>query len=361
MNGATITRPSSEQAGSEDARAVSAAETTVLTLTYGERVDLLSRMIEAVTDQGVRHIFVFANGLRKDVYDQIETLSRDLSKQGVDLRLFPHDINTGSALGYARLLTAAREDTATGAVWLLDDDNQPLPGALSALLDANARRPGAALASVRLDRGYLIEAARTGHAPGPSRGQAFHVDIFRKFSRLLSKLGLMRVARPGGVGPEVPITRVPYGGLFVPDSLLAQVAPPREDFVLYADDYEYSERLARATGLYLVAGAKVDDLETSWNATGKSEQASKSQFERLATMPPDFRLYYSVRNAIYLDRARVSGVTLLAFWINAVVLLSVGMLRAFAVGRPDNAHALRVAVCDGVSGRLGRNPAFPLP
>lgn len=338
-------------------------DVVVLTLTYGDRVDFLKQMVQGVAQDGVRRVIVLANGMQPQAMSRLSDLGTTLKSQNVQLEVHHSPTNVGSASGYGKLLKIAAADAQIAAVWLMDDDNCPVTGALAHLIAAHETIPDAALASVRVDRSYLVRAAATGFAEPPSHGQAFHVDLFRTVRRGLTRLNLLAAPKTsrGAIPDIVPITNVPYGGLFVPKARLQDVAPPREDFVIYADDYEYTNRLAAHSGLFLVGTAKIEDIETSWNATGDTAQAQVSQFDRLATMPADFRLYYSVRNALVLDRKRAQGVALFRFWINLAVFVTVGCGKAALAGNMSNARGIWRAVRDGFRGALGPASRYPLP
>lgn len=341
---------------------LSPADIAGLTLTYGDRVAMLGQMADALHRDGVRRILVLANGLAPDPLARLHALAAANGARGLRLDIIESAVNAGSAVGFGQLLAALRDDPGIRAAWFMDDDNTPCPGALDALLAAQAAHPGATLSAVRRDRMYLMRAAATGIAPDPPAGVAFSMDLFRRPRALWQRITGRR-ARPAATPPaSVPIARVPYGGLLVPRTLLDRVAPPRADFVLYADDYEYTERLRAAGGLFLVGAAEIEDLEASWNATGAaSAGAPRSQLVRLATMPPDFRLYYALRNALYLDRKRARGAAMGVFAINLAALVAAGCLQALLRGRPDNARAIVRAARDGVTGRLGVATDFPLP
>lgn len=359
-----------------------AAGVAVLTLTYGDRSALLDRMLAGVAAEGVTRVLVLANGLAPEPAARLAALAEAApATHGVTLEIHASPVNLGSAAGYARLVAAAlarprpEADPDLGGLWFLDDDNSPRPGSLARLLSVSAARGGAAACAVRSDRRYLVEAAAGGAVSPPAAGEAFGTDLRRLATRAVRKAGRKLGLSPPHMPPSVPapeavaFPRVPYGGLFVPAALARRVDPPRGDFVIYADDYDYSERLAAAGGLYLVGGAVVDDLEASWNASGQGRDAAEaavrrvSQSARLATMPADFRLYYAVRNALWLDRQRVRDQAggALWFWINLAAFAGPVLLRAALKGRRDNVAGLQAAIRDALAGRMGADPRFPLP
>ena len=112
----------------------------------------------------------------------------------------------------------------------------------------------------------------------------------------------------------------------------------------------------------LVTSRRVPSI--SWNATGAGQEAKKaprSQTGKLVQMTPDFRMYYAVRNAIYLDFRRLTLLSAPLFAINLTLLLGGTGAKALLAGRPGNAKALFDAVTDGLRGRLGRAAGYPLP
>lgn len=326
----------------------------VLTVTYGDRVDLIAGMIRSVMDQGVRQVAIYANGLERSVTDSLHALLSGFD--GLQTTILSSPKNVGPATAYAALIRAATDaPKITDAVLLMDDDNLLQVGCLSKLLQATDG--AAAVCGVRTDRRYIVEAAEGGAMSAPANGEAYGFDLRKRPKRFLSKVF---GHRPKWEGGPVPVPHAPYGGLLVPRVGLEAVAGPREDFCIYADDYDYSQRLAREVGLFLVPGASIDDQETSWNATQKA-QPQIGTARRLATSPPDFRLYFALRNALVLDKERVKGVGRVWFAVNLFFLGALTVGHAFARGRRTNVDTFYAAVTDALAGRLGPNAKYPLP
>ncbi len=334
----------------------------VLTVTYGDRVDLLQTMIQSAAEQGIKRVLVFGNGLSAPVRAKLDQMVAFFSKTFDLTTVVSHaDQNLGPAEAYARLIAGATADIdQTDAILLLDDDNRLAPGCLSALCTAHAHGQGGALCAVRSDRHYMVRAAKTGRFEAPLNGEAFGTDLRKKPRRLWARLTKKPVTGDHEPGLTVPISLAPYGGMFIPRAMLTRVAPPRSDFVIYADDYEYAERLAENGGLSLVPGAVVDDQEQSWNATPENARPQTAAV-RLATAKPDFRIYYALRNALFLDRRRLSLWGTLWFLPNLIWLLLWTASHAVIRGRWSNLSVVACASRDGLSGRLGLHPKFPLP
>lgn len=332
------------------------------TVTYGDRLPHLSAMMAQAAANGIRSFLVFANGLSPKLLSELrghQALEHDLN-----IEILASPTNLGPAPAYARLVEHVRDRIESyDGVLFLDDDNLLQPGALTALAIACAQT-GGAVCAVRADRSYMVEAARRGTMDDPLPGEAYGSDLRRTPLRLFRRL--TRARSTPGTGAPVPITRAPYGGLLVPRWQLNAIKPPRADFVIYADDYEYAGRLAAHGGLHLVPGAVVEDAEMSWNATPSDAQSSSrrasSSAARLAAANPDFRVYYALRNALVLDeeRARAAGASAW-FALNRAILKRGVHARARGPARAQIRNVVEAAMRDAANRRLGYNPDYPLP
>src|SRR6185312_284375 len=100
-----------------------------VTVTYGQRRSLLEQMLTATLAEGVRNIVIVDNGAGWDVGELVSQYP------DASLHMVSMGSNQGSAAGFAAGMSAAMQAGAE-MIWLLDDDNRPLPGARRALLDA---------------------------------------------------------------------------------------------------------------------------------------------------------------------------------------------------------------------------------
>ena len=360
-------RAVSERTVSAPAGSVS-QNVVVLTLTYGDRAHLFVEMARAVIDQGVRRVLVFGNGLEAAPRARLEAACADLSADGdARIDIVHADENLGSAVGYGRLIEAALADAAADAVWFLDDDNVPQAGCLAALCAAQAGT-GGAVTALRKDRAYMLQAVARGYMEPPARGEVFGKDIRKIVRRAVRKAGSIIGRRTDSKGASavtrpqapVPMPRVPYGGLLVLVGQLRRVPRPPEAFVLYADDYAFSAELAASGGLHAVPGAFIEDIEASWNASGIASRPT-SQMQQLTTSKPDFRLFYAVRNAVYLDWHRVTALSQPWFWLNMAIFVGQVGISALRRGRKDNLVCICRAIGAALGNRLGRDARYPLP
>lgn len=333
-------------------------DVALLTVTYANRLDSLIPMVEAVAAQGIRYVTVVGNGITPPVQERLLAYR---FPPDLELVLIVSPFNAGSAPGYAQGMSAVFSRGDTVCAWLMDDDNRPAPDCLVKLLAALNADPRGAVCALRADLPYLVEVARRGDAETMAlrAGQIFNHDVRRLAARAARKL--MRRADfhtnlPAPLPGPIPIPRAPYSGIMIPRRTYEQTGGPLESLVLYADDLEFSERLAATEGgLRLIPDARVTDVEASWNMPEKPQRASVL----LASAKPDFRLFYAVRNAVFLD-VRRHGFSL---WLipNAAYFLCCVTAVALWKGRPRNAWVVARGFLHGVTGRLGLDARFPLP
>lgn len=328
---------------------------TVVTVTYGERRNLLRQVLDALPAQGVDKVVVVDNGAHWPVKSELTAAYGDL----VDVVEMGR--NTGSAAGFAAGIQRAL-DLGAEYLWLLDDDNRPAPGCLAALADAyrDLRRTHA------LDR-LAVLAFRPEHQADVAAGvpltyvnprrnsfRGFHVlDIPYKFWRR-TPWGRPRVR--GALPAQVDLGVAPYSGLLLHRSVVERFGLPRADFVLYADDTEFTHRLTAAGGrIVLITAAAIEDLESSWTV----RQSQGHSFGVLLHQGSDFRAYYSARNQAYFETyCRMRNGFM--FTLNRGVYLAVLTVLAFVQGRRQRLGLVRQAERDGRAARLGPNPRFPL-
>lgn len=327
-----------------------------VTVTYGQRRGLLEQMLAATLAEGIRDIVIVDNGAGWDVAD----LRQDFPK--ARLHIVPMGSNRGSAVGFAAGIDQALQAGAA-MVWLLDDDNRPLQGALRALLAAceaqmasGVSRQDAAVLAFRPEHQADV-AMGVGHArinPRRSSFLGFHVlDIPYKLWRR-TPWGRPRLR--DGLPATVVLDMAPYSGLLLHREAIEAIGLPRADFVLYADDSEWSYRITQRGGrIQLVTDARIEDLESSWNV----KRRFGTSFTGLLCGTGDSRAYYGTRNATYLCTHCLAGNRVWRALNRTVFMLLLGCL-AWIKGRRGRAQLLNQAVRDGAAGRLGPRAQYPL-
>lgn len=322
-----------------------------MTVTYGDRADLLEQVVEAAIALGVGQVVVVDNASTATSAARIDEICRRHDGRTKLVRLAR---NLGSAGGFKAGLEVAETLNGIEFIWLLDDDNQPAPDALERLamayqlLGASVEN---ALVSLRPTRGEYSSAARWGETVGivPNSFLGFHIK-----ASLVNRLRLRTRTKPEPEqfhSPLLSLGYAPYGGLLFHKSWLSRVGLPNPDFFLYEDDHEYSMRLLSAGGrIYLCATSLLRELECSWGAASEGAPALVSARSQ------DLRVYYTVRNRVFLEKQFVSSG--FVYRLNVFILLAVMVVRAIAIERSPRfllrrLGIIRRAYVEGRRGQLG--------
>lgn len=170
---------------------------------------------------------------RPDLVVVVDNASSDGSPQAVRRWAEGHDLpldlvvlprNTGGAGGFAAGLARAVHRHGAGAVWLMDDDTVPRPGALAASLTA-MRRTGSALVASRVvwtdGRDHPMNTPR--ERPGVTAAER-------------------AAAAAAGC---LPVRSASFVALLLDARAVREDGLPEAAFFLWNDDFEYTTRLLR--------------------------------------------------------------------------------------------------------------------
>lgn len=327
----------------------------LVTVTYADRIAHLGVLLERVLGSGEVDRAVVVSNASRSPLEELE------ARWGERIDVVRLATNTGSAEGYA---TGIARALALGAdeLLLMDDDNAPRPGCVAVLREALSRAAaerGAARAMVvGLRADHQPDVARGVPAalayPPPSSFLGFHVAQVP--FKLWRRRPWARSLPPAPIAAEIEIPFAPYGGLMGTRAAFEATGLPRRDFVLYADDTEYTLRFVAAGGtIRLITGAEIEDLEPSWN-TGSGR---RNAFEVLLREGGDLRVYYSLRNRTWIDR-HMRCADALVYALNKRVFTALLRLFARTEAERRRARLIERAIADGEAGRLGLDPAFPI-
>jgi GT2 family glycosyltransferase len=327
---------------------------TVVTVTYGNRWHLLQKVLREVLAQGVREVVLVDNAAILPT----DELAAEFGNF-VKIVHLPH--NSGSAVGFKTGIMHALEAGAE-YVLMLDDDNVPAHGSVAKLtgalsdLDHQCRGPVAVLGN----RTHT-NSAMTGDLTAkkvylrPASFMGFHIfDIpFKLFKRIRKWAS---IPKNQDIPPLLNVDVCTYGGLMFHRSLIEKVGLPREDFVLYMDDYELTYRITASGGsIFLVTDANINDLEIQWN-TG---ERFTNTFKAWLLGEGEIRAYYTARNLCYFETNLQHHSGWLR-WVNKAFYLVILNYFAWRLGKYDRLSQLHKAICDGESGKMGINPEFLL-
>ncbi len=207
----------------------------VAVVTYNRRV-LLAECLQALLAQSrpVERVFVVDNASTDGTRELLEEQGLLGDERVVFERL---ERNLGGAGGFARAIELAR---ATGCdwVWAMDDDAEPPADALELLLASpSAVDPGTAvLAQAVVSPGGSLQLGARGHFRGRPRP-------------------LPPESYVAGAAPELDFATLV--GILVRGAVARATDPPRADFFLWGDDYEWCFRLREHGSIRLVAESRI--------------------------------------------------------------------------------------------------------
>jgi rhamnopyranosyl-N-acetylglucosaminyl-diphospho-decaprenol beta-1,3/1,4-galactofuranosyltransferase len=211
-----------------------------------DRRDLLAEALAAVEAQTrVPDVVVVVDNASSDGTAEL----LDERFPDVDQVRLPY--NTGGAGGFAAGIARALELDAT-AVWLMDDDTVPEPGALAALLATHTRyRPTVTASRVLWTDGreHPMNTPRT---------------------------------RSAGIPGHLRIRSASFVSVLLDAGAVRECGLPVADYFLWNDDFEYTLRLLRGRLGLLCAGSVV------------AHRTASPDFD------PGARFFYEVRNKVWL-------------------------------------------------------------
>ncbi len=319
----------------------------IVIVTYGDRLKFLVQVVERVLS---------FNQVTKVVVVNNASISA-LNFTDPRVLLLNNSVNEGSAGGYHKGIKYAFEHVECDFIWLLDDDNLPEDTSLDKLLEKWQVIEGAdnkkALFCLRDDRAVHVKIAK-GASPKryylvADNFLGFH--LFRIFYNQYYKF-TDKFKKTGEYKEQVTMPYVPYGGLLLHKSLIADIGYPDERFFLYVDDSEYSYRITQNGGtIWLIPACKVIDIDKSQGINYK-----KRLFHSQLLDEWNFRTYYHVRNRMSFY-SRVAIKNKFMFTVNKVLYLAYLQAISVVSSKQSAYKKLLAAVNDGLTGNLGKaNP-----
>lgn len=324
-------------------------------VSYGARWQYLSKVLTRLTnDPLVDRVYVVDNASSPSVRSAVYECGL-----GESVEVITNDTNRGSAEAFAQGLARVLAAGIYTHVYLLDDDNEPVEGAVSAIVEAQISSGDlSAHLSLRRDRVEFAKAEIDG-LPVRHRNNSFlGYDLAAAVSKRL---------RPNGgdatndSADKVLIEYAPYGGLFLPTDIVRAVGLPRAEYVLYVDDHEFTTRIGRAGyPIYLCKASIVQDLEKSWHVPSEKRNVPAL----FSPASSEFRVYYSVRNRVAFEREYL--VQSVFFYVaNAISLIALHSVKAVVLGVPFRLVRRRLGLISraawrGWKHRLGVEPLFRL-
>ncbi len=257
------------------------------------RAALLERILRAVDRGQVRpdEVVVVDNASTDGTPAVLDRLAGELD---TPLRVVRLPRNTGGAGGFRAGLAAALEGDAA-LFWLMDDDGQPPPDCLAALLPHTDAYDFLGPAVVAEDEPRRL--CFPIRLPGGSRVVHDLADVER--------------ASTEGILEGVVI---PFNGVLLTRELVTRIGLPREEFFIWGDDVEYLWRARKA-------GARVATVVRSLFLHPATDDLGTPMMFGLTTYnhsPSDLKHYCMVRNNVTNLRVYVGRLGVLAFLVKTL-------------------------------------------
>ena len=251
--------------------ASSRTSVATVVVTWNRR-DLLEQSLDAILSQepAPDRVIVVDNASTDGTSEFVA--ERYARERFPTLQLITCTQNTGGAGGFALGIAAALEpgpDPEPDAIWLMDDDTIPQPGALAALVAAR--------------EGY---AAEHGGPPGPPVVIASRVEWIDGRAHPMNTPRVKPGATPGERGAALavgcePVRTASFVSILIDAARVREVGLPVADFFLWNDDFEYSARLIRGRRALTCPASVVRHHTKAFGGTD---------------VDPGPRFYYEVRN-----------------------------------------------------------------
>ncbi|MCX8026857.1 MAG: glycosyltransferase [Thermodesulfovibrionales bacterium] len=325
----------------------------IVTVTYGDRKELLFKSLASCITQGIRNFIIVGNGIRYQ-------LNRSLADRFEDINttLILLDTNMGSAYGFKTGLMSAQE-ARQNYVMVLDDDAELQDGCIEVLIKNYE--------DVVKEYGYedtILSAMRYDHISDLKEGVFEHTlkfkSAFRRFHIFDIPRRLLRRYKPlnldSATNNKIRVPYSVYSGLFFNKKVIDKHGLPNQAFGLYVDDLEYTHRITCKGGvIFVITNAIIRDIQMSWWCRG----SFGNPFDALILGGNDNTVYYAFRNEVYFERYCLMrrGLFYLFHKYTYLFLLFVNAIRRKRLHR---FKILLSALLDGNKGILGINPKHPL-
>lgn len=327
-------------------------QVTVVVVTYGDRWEYLSRVLEHLeSNHCVFHVVLIDNASKYSVTDKCrESLFHKVS-------VYRNESNIGSAGGFSQGISIACGGK-NELVMLLDDDNLPLSGSIKGLVDTYNRLTGDA----QIGEVVLIAYRDSQHAHfripiSPLFMQGKDFLCFNVFNAIQRHLKLVKTLKELRSGPEYAAMSggAAYSGMVFSSKIIFEVGLPNSEFILYFDDVEYTKRMLKAGyTIWLDRENLVDDIQINYSAS-----AYKVPFLGFLSADSDSKIYYNIRNRVYLDYY-VDHKSSFPYEGNKFIFLLVFTSLCLLTFRLNRLRTIFEACRDGKRGHLGIRDHYPI-
>ncbi|MBI2547973.1 glycosyltransferase [Candidatus Woesearchaeota archaeon] len=341
----------------------------MVTVTYNDRFSFLKQVIDAAKKEGVTKVIVIDNHSDEKSRVRLRALAQS-KKYRSFLTAISLERNTGSAGGFKRGIEEAMKIKECDFVWLLDDDNMPLPSSLAVLCSfwetlPEDKKQTIALHSWRSNADMLkyhnydeLKNPQKVHYILGKQNTFFMFHLVHTPLNLIKRMALSLAGKPQTKKWDHGVVQVPWatnGGLFFHRDLISSIGLPDERFYIYLDDLEFTSRITRIINgtIYLLTESKVKDLDRP--PYNPSLKGTLRYFDRIVHEPNKIKSYYSIKNRIVWEK-NFNCSHRSIFILNRIIFMTCHQVITFLCYRRYRMQTalFKKAVCDGLKTKINK-------
>lgn len=319
---------------------ISNKEVCAVITVFNPKKGFIPAILSRLRDEGVTRVIMIKN--------------RDIKldkKEHPNVDIHYCDRNIGSAGGYKLGIELALKDNHE-FIWLLDEDNLPLPGALKEIIAAQHEMRTKVPSNQLMLLSYRPELFKHIYvhqkegiysiAPKTNSYLGFH---FSQFLAMLKNRWLN--APPASLHMikemSVRLDSGYFGGLFFHKSVVKANSMPNTELFLYWDDMDFTNKFYLNGGhIQLVLKSVVEDMDAEEKASTKKGLLHHPFID----LEPRYKAFYYIRNLMFYEK-RWSKYHSPVYFFNRTLMLSIVYLMALSRGRMDRITLLKKAVKSG--------------
>ena len=282
-------------------------------VTYGSRFHYLEHVVKRLLKEKIDTILIVSNGSDKIS----KKLILDLKTKSKKIKLIILKKNYGSALDIKKGLEYALK-TDCKFILLLDDDNLPALG-FKKILEKKYRQYGNSYKNIFSPNRYKLKYYK--NLQSKNKPFFFLNNNFIKFNffQIIFYFIKKFFIKKEKLKKDILMQVAPYGGLFFNKEVLKSLGYPKTNFVLYADDFDFTLRMTKNTfNIYYSKDYLIKDLNPTLD---ENNYFSKKTDEK--------KIFYQVRNHTYFSRNFITNKII--YYSNMYIFLFYFILRNFFI------------------------------
>lgn len=321
--------------------------TFAVTVTYGNRFHLLNQVIDSALAEGISKVIVVDNNSVSESREKLKAYEKELNGK---IKVLYLDDNYGSAGGFKRGFEEAYNDEECEYILALDDDNYVLDNTINKLkliLTYLQEDKNIMLGLYRKIWDWDRKSVYNGWIKSYEKNNFFGLNFM---IALKAKFFKETKVNNNLIFPLQPALVTSMGGLFFHKDIISRIGYPKEDFIVYADDHEFTYRFSKNGGhIYMCYNIPIEDLDQTYSDSNSVPHFFDKNFS-------EFKMFYTVRNYVYFTKSNFCK-NKLFFYFNMTMYLLIQFKNILKIDFKlfyRRYSLLLRAIKDGLNGNLGR-------